>query len=119
VRTFGRQVSHVAAVIYICAAGVLGEPVPNEAGTGEEGPAALQTKDDILKYLKAAFAYGHKAMNSVTPENMMTMIKSPFGQGEVVRLNMITAPVWHSFDHYGQMAVYARMNGIVPPASRR
>ena len=28
-------------------------------------------------------------------------------------------PVWHSFDHYGQMVVYARMNGIVPPASRR
>jgi hypothetical protein len=27
-------------------------------------------------------------------------------------------PVWHSFDHYGQMVVYARMNGIVPPASR-
>jgi len=26
--------------------------------------------------------------------------------------------VWHSFDHYGQMAVYARMNGVVPPASR-
>jgi hypothetical protein len=27
-------------------------------------------------------------------------------------------PVWHSFDHYGQMVVYARMNGVVPPASR-
>jgi hypothetical protein len=27
--------------------------------------------------------------------------------------------VWHSFDHYGQMVVYARMNGVVPPASRK
>jgi len=25
---------------------------------------------------------------------------------------------WHSFDHYGQLVVYARLNGIVPPASR-
>jgi uncharacterized damage-inducible protein DinB len=119
VRTFGQQVAHVAAVIYVCAASVLGEPVPQEAGEGENGPPTLKTRDDILNYLKAAFVYGHKAMNSVTAQNMMTMIKSPFGEGEVTRLNMITAPVWHSFDHYGQMVVYARMNGIVPPASRR
>jgi hypothetical protein len=26
--------------------------------------------------------------------------------------------MWHSYDHYGQAVVYARMNGIVPPASR-
>jgi hypothetical protein len=24
----------------------------------------------------------------------------------------------HCFDHYGQMVVYARMNGVVPPASQ-
>jgi hypothetical protein len=119
VRTFGQQVSHVAAVIYICSASVLGEPVPKEAGEGENGPPGLKTKEDILNYLKTAFVYGHKAMNSITRESMMTMIRSPFGEGEVVRLNMITAPVWHSFDHYGQMVVYARMNGVVPPASRR
>jgi hypothetical protein len=26
-------------------------------------------------------------------------------------------PTSHTFDHYGQMVVYARMNGVVPPAS--
>jgi hypothetical protein len=31
---------------------------------------------------------------------------------------MASGAVWHSFDHYGQMVVYARMNGVVPPASR-
>jgi hypothetical protein len=31
---------------------------------------------------------------------------------------MASVAVWHSFDHYGQAVVYARMNGIVPPASR-
>jgi hypothetical protein len=119
VRTFGQQVAHVAAVIYLCAASVLGEPVPAEAGSGENGPATLKTKDDYVKYLKASFAYGHKAMNSVTERNLMGNIKSPFGEGNVPRVSMVTAPVWHSFDHYGQMVVYARMNGIVPPASRK
>ncbi len=28
-------------------------------------------------------------------------------------------PAAHAFDHYGQMAVYLRMNGIIPPASRK
>ena len=36
VRTFGQQVSHVGAVIYLCAASVLGEAVPAEAVSGPE-----------------------------------------------------------------------------------
>jgi hypothetical protein len=119
VRTFGQQVSHIAAVIYLCAASVLGEAVPKEAGDGENGPPTLKTKDDIVKYLKASFVYGHKAMSFVTEKNLLGTIKSPFGEGDVPRLSMVTAPVWHSFDHYGQMVVYARMNGVIPPASRQ
>jgi len=119
VRTFGQQVAHIAAVIYLCSASVLGEPVPKEAGKGENGPPTLKTKEDYVKYLKASFVYGHKAMNSVTAGNLLENIKSPFGDGDVPRVSMVTAPVWHSFDHYGQIVVYARMNGVIPPASRK
>jgi hypothetical protein len=41
-----------------------------------------------------------------------------FGNRKSPRVNMASGAVWHSFDHYGQMVVYARMNGVVPPASR-
>ncbi len=119
VRTFGHQVSHVAAVMYMVSASVLGEKVPAEAGEGENGPAALKVKDDYVKYLKGAIVYTHRAMNSLTAANLTDMVKSPFGEGKVPRVSMATLPVWHSFDHYGQMVVYARMNGVVPPASRR
>ena len=119
VRTFGHQVSHIAAVMYLVSASVLEEKVPAEAGPGEEGPAALQAKDDYVKYLKGAIAYTHKAMSSLTAANLTDMVKPPFGEGKVSRVSMATLPVWHSFDHYGQMVVYARMNGIIPPASRR
>jgi len=47
------------------------------------------------------------------------MVKSAFGNDKVPRVSMASVVVWHSFDHYGQMAVYARMNGIIPPASRQ
>lgn len=31
---------------------------------------------------------------------------------------MVVSFIEHNCEHYGQLAVYARMNGIVPPASR-
>ena len=118
VRTFGQQAAHVAAVNYLVAAAVLGEKPPVDTG-GENGPASLDGKDAIVKYLKDSFAYAHKAAASITAQNMMDMVQSPFGKDKVTRVSMVTVPVWHSFDHYGQMVVYGRMNGIVPPASRR
>ena len=119
VRTFGQQASHVAAVMYSVSAAILQEKNPSETGKSENGPASLKTKDDIVKYLKGAFAYSHKAMGSLTQSNIFDMVPSPFGGGKVPRLSIVDIPIWHSFDHYGQMVVYLRMNGIVPPASRR
>jgi len=119
VRTFGQQVSHVAAVMYAVAASVSGQKNPTDMGTNENGPAALKTKDDIVKYLKDSFAYAHMAMQGITDQNATQMVDSAFGSGKAPRMSMANVAIWHGFDHYGQMAVYARMCGIVPPASRR
>lgn len=119
VRTFGQQVGHIAAVMYAVSSAALGEKNPSEPGEGENGPASLKTKDDYVKYLKAAIAYSHKAMQSLTSQNLTGLVKSAFGNEQVPRLSMATVSVWHTFDHYGQMVVYARMNGIIPPASRQ
>jgi len=118
VRTFGDQVKHVATVIYAVSATILGEKNPVDMGTNENGPASVKGKEASVKYLKDAFAYAHKAIGSLTEKNLMEMVKSPFGSNQVPRAKMATIATWHSFDHYGQMVVYARMNGIVPPASR-
>src|ERR1700761_7616739 len=69
VRTFGQQMAHVASVMYSISATVLGEKPPVDVGTGENGPDSLKGKDAILKYLKDAFAYSHKAMQSLTDHN--------------------------------------------------
>jgi hypothetical protein len=98
---------------------VLVEKNPSEMGTNENGPAQLRTKDQVIAYLKAAFAYAHKATASLTGESLTQMVPSAFGSRKTPRLAMATVALWHGFDHYGQMVVYARMNGIVPPASRR
>jgi uncharacterized damage-inducible protein DinB len=117
-RTFGQQMMHIAAVNYMVSATALGEKNPSETGAGENGPAGVTGKDAIVKYLKDSLAYAHKAALNLTAKNAMDMIPSPFGEGKTPRLDMVTVVVWHSFDHYGQSVIYARMNGIVPPASR-
>ncbi len=117
-RTFGQQASHVAYVIYAVASAALGEKNPSQTGPNENGPTTLDGKDAIVKYVKASFTYAHKAMAALTDRNLTEQVQSPFGDGKASRLSMANIALWHSFDHYGQMVVYARMNGVVPPASR-
>lgn len=117
VRTYAQQIKHVAAVNYLVASSILGEKPPVELG-GENGPDSIKSKADIMKFLKDSFAYAHKAVNSITPDNAVLPIKAPFGDGNTTRLSMGVLIPSHCFDHYGQMVVYLRMNGIVPPASR-
>jgi hypothetical protein len=119
VRTFQQQVGHVATVLYTVSSGVLEQKPPVDLGSGENGPATLKTKDDYVKFLKDAFAYAHKAMHSLTNDNFTDMVPSPFGKGTMPRGSLAQMTVAHSFDHYGQSVVYARMNNVVPPASRK
>jgi uncharacterized damage-inducible protein DinB len=117
VRTFGEQIKHVAALNYLVGAAILGEKLPVDTG-GESGPASITTKADIVSFAKQSFEYAHKAVASITAANATQPVQSPFGSGKTTRLGLATVFSWHGFDHYGQMAVYLRTNGIVPPASR-
>jgi hypothetical protein len=113
VRTFAVQVKHVAASNYFLWSGLTGDTIP-ENFKGGNGPEDLKTKAEIIKFLKDSFAMGHKAAATLTAQNML----EPAIGGKSPRLYLATFAVAHAFDHYGQMAEYLRMNGIVPPASR-
>src|SRR5256885_17254484 len=68
VRTFAQQIRHVAATNWEVGAGLLGEKPPvDTAGPNDNGPEAIKTKADIMKYLKDSFAYAHKAVDQITP----------------------------------------------------
>ena len=117
VRTFAQQIKHVAAVNYELGAALLEQKPPVDIGD-ESGPASITSKADILKFLKESFEYVHKAIATINEKNLVSTVKSPFGEGSVTRLGLATSVSAHGFDHYGQMVEYLRMNGIVPPASR-
>ncbi|MGH9148560.1 MAG: DinB family protein, partial [Vicinamibacterales bacterium] len=87
------------------------------AGCEKGGPDPARTKAELLKYLRESFAYATRVMKAMTPANALDPAGGPYG-GQSTRLGLTTLAVWHASDHYGQMVVYLRLNGVVPPASQ-
>lgn len=115
VRSFAVQVKHIAASNWFIWSPLTGDKLPEGLKDDGNGPANLQTKAEIIKFLKDSFALGHKAAATLTAENML----QPPGNSKSARLRLAEFGVAHASDHYGQMVEYLRMNGIVPPASRQ
>lgn len=113
VRTYALQVRHIATEIYNVASAISGEKPPVNVGTGDDGPDTLKTKDQILDYFRGSLAFAHKAMGSINEKNMLEQV--PFGRG-TPRAAAAAFIAQHTYDHYGQMVVYARMNGVIPGA---
>jgi DinB superfamily len=115
VRSFALEVRHLATGNYAFWSPLTGDPMP--AGVkGPNGPEDLKTKADIMKYLKDSFALGHRAAATLTAANVVEIV--PTFRGPAPRLYLATFAVQHANDHYGQLVVFLRMNGITPPGSR-
>jgi len=112
VRTFALQVRHIATELYMLSAGILDEKPPEDIGPTDNGPDSLQTKDQIVAYFQRAIAFSHKAVQSITPENALLPIRPVDGRPNRAGMAAFMGP--HSYDHYGQMVVYARLNGVTP-----
>jgi hypothetical protein len=121
VRTFGEQLKHIAADNYLLGAGVLGEKAPGDVRPDEKGSDLVRTKPEIIAYLKDSFAYMHRAAASIDDAKVPipTPQISPWPSGTATRLGVVIEDCVHTWDHYGQLVEYLRMNGIVPPESRK
>ena len=76
--------------------------------------SSLKSKDEIVAALVASFEFSHKAFATLTAQNAFETIKN-----DDTRASLAAGLIAHGFDHYGQLVEYLRMNGIVPPASRK
>jgi len=121
VRTFALEIRHVATANFVIYSAILGQDPPagvNVNGAAN-GPDTLQSRDQILQYLKDSIALGHKAMASINNGNALTPLEhSPIAIPTVnTRMALALFSFSHAMDHYGQMVEYLRSNGITPPAS--
>lgn len=117
VRTFAEQVKHVAQANYFFASNFSGlKPDADVKAIGD-----LKDKDQIVAAAQGSFDFAHKAMAALTTQNAFENISAQikvFGP-DSTRASVAGFLVAHGFDHYGQLAEYLRMNGVVPPASQK
>jgi uncharacterized damage-inducible protein DinB len=114
VRTFAGQIMHLATDNILIWSAVTKDSVRNDI-EDVNGPKNIHTKADVIKYLKSSFDLGRKAMEMLTEKNAMDMIE--FRGRKLARLDLVFYGLTHSNEHYGQMVVYLRMCGIIPPPS--
>jgi hypothetical protein len=112
VRTFARELKHVAYSNYVLWSPPTGDKIPKKYAS--DTLDSLKTKAEIIQFLKESFALGHKAAAALTAQNLLQTGEG----GKSTFLYLATFGAAHALDHYGQMVEYLRMNGIVTPASR-
>jgi uncharacterized damage-inducible protein DinB len=119
VRTFAQQVKHIATANNRFAEAITGQAPPTapDEGLTSNGPDAIQTKDQIVQYLKESFAHLHKATATINAENAVTPLKDPAVPFLRTAMSLAMFACTHAMDHYGQMVEYMRMNGLTPPMS--
>jgi uncharacterized damage-inducible protein DinB len=113
-RSYGEQVMHIVQtdVRFI---GALGGKTPPPTVDAK----ASATKAESMAALRASFAYGEAVVKEFSDAQWLERINGMFMGPSVARLRVIHFDMGHSQDIYGQMAVYLRLNGLVPPASDR
>ena len=113
-QSFGERVVHVAQV-NVGLGGLLGgkaaKPMIDAKATAKA--EAIKAMDDSFDYLTAS-------IKEQTDATMMQAVAMPPGfLGPSSRARVVYTLLGHTWDIYGQMAVYLRLSGKVPPASQR
>jgi uncharacterized damage-inducible protein DinB len=114
-RSFAQQLLHAAGASYFFV-----NPVMNEKMLTEEDPKREQykTKADVVAFMKKAFADGAAAIQAKGDKGMSDLVVDPFAHQQVRISDLAYGFIEHSGEHYGQLVVYYRLSGLVPPESR-
>jgi uncharacterized damage-inducible protein DinB len=109
VRTFRDVVIHLVGENYLFFGRVAGENLGNPAQN-------LKTRDELVKALRESYAYGDRVWGTLTEPKALEMIEGRGGQ-KVQRWSAVLAAIQDNMNHYGNLVVYLRMNGVTPPRS--
>jgi uncharacterized damage-inducible protein DinB len=114
-RTFAEQLLHAANANYFFTNPAMGLKPPAEEDPKRE---QYKTKAAVVEFVKKAFADGAAAIKQKGDKGMNDLIVDPFANQQVRVSDMAWGLLEHSGEHYGQLVVYYRVAGLVPPESR-
>jgi len=112
VRSFGQLVGHLADSQYFFCSTAAGETKPDS-----DAEKSKAKKADLVAALKDAVAYCNKIYAGMTDANGGQMVKMM--NFDFAKLTVLAANFAHDYEHYGNMATYMRIRGIVPPTSEK
>ena len=113
-RSFAEQLLHAAGANYFFTNPVMGkEPQAAEDPKREQ----YKSKADIVAFVKKSFADGATAIQSKGEKGLMTEVVY-YPQQKARVIDIAYGIIEHSGEHYGQLVVYYRLAGLVPPESR-
>ena len=113
-RTFAAQLIHAAGSMYYFTDVVDGKKprYPDDPKRDE-----LKTKAQILAFVKKCVEDGRAAIKAKGDKGMMDVVDG--GNNQMVPVyDLAYGLIEHSGEHYGQLVVYYRVAGLVPPESR-
>jgi len=113
-RSFAEQLLHAAGGNYFFINPASGQKAP----TGDPKRADYKTKAEVVAFVKKSFADGAALIASKGDSGLNDIFVDPFS-GQQVRVgDYAWGFIEHSGEHYGQLVVYYRVAGLVPPESR-
>src|SRR5205807_6116262 len=114
-RSFAEQLLHAAGANYFFTNLAMGQKPP-----AEEDPKRDQykTKADVVAFVKKSMADGAAAIKAKGDAGMAALVVEPFSHQQMRISDMAYGFAEHMGEHYGQLAVYYRVAGLVPPESR-
>jgi uncharacterized damage-inducible protein DinB len=118
-RTFALNLLHAAALDFVLIRRISGTNVGPDFGEGDNPTRdAFKTKADVVKLVQEAVADGAQVIQQQGDAGLDKTTKF-FGNRMAHNSSIWTFAIEHSGEHYGQLVVYYRANGLVPPDSRR
>jgi uncharacterized damage-inducible protein DinB len=113
-RSFAEQLLHAAGGNYFFIDPVKGVKPP----AGDPKRADYATKAAVVAFVKKSFADGAELIKSKGDAGLSDQFVEPFSNQQMRFSDLAWGFIEHSGEHYGQLVVYYRVAGLVPPESR-
>jgi uncharacterized damage-inducible protein DinB len=114
VRSFAEQLLHAAGGMYYFTSPVQGQTLPE----GDPPRAKYKAKADVVAFVKKAVEDGAAAIKAKGDKGMADWVADPETKQQLHVSDLAYGLIEHSGEHYGQLVVYYRLNGLVPPESQ-
>ena len=112
-RSFAEQLLHAAGSCYYFTNSVMAQKLPD----GDPKRDQYKSKADIVAFVRKSFADGATAIQSKGEKGLTSEV--PYTPQQKARvIDIAYGIIEHSGEHYGQLVVYYRLAGLVPPESR-